>query len=168
MFRPGKWSKLPAWQLRTIYNRNWLLLVCCVRAVVGCTRHCLSFIGWRSWILILHNLAYENDWQCPYFLSPKSTVHSSTSTKFSTRIRLNLVHSRLSNLCEASPYTVRVHVKLNLVLEDPVTVWVLTVTATPGSSEDPYTVMLFDSHRILRAGGTAVTAHVLLKQPRAM
>ena len=27
----------------------------------------------------------------PYFLSPKSTVHSSTTAKFSTRIRLNLV-----------------------------------------------------------------------------
>ena len=96
------------------------MLCSCIQSIIeidsillcsGCVRLCSTLLRvlelyWLTKLdLILHNLAaiwlMKTIANVPYFLLPKSTVHSSTTNKFSTT-----KFSRLSNFCEASPYTV--------------------------------------------------------------
>ena len=92
----------------------------------------------------------------PYFLVPKSTVHSSTTTKFSTRIRLNLVGF------QTFARRARVHTaKLNFVWEDPVTVRVLTATGSSEARARVRTRWCFLT--VTGFSDKAVTAHILLK-----
>jgi hypothetical protein len=146
-------------RLAVAYNlwSNLSLMLCS-----GCVRVCSALfeLYWLTkpefWFYIIWLMKTIDN--VPYSLpKPKSTVYPSTTTKFSTRIRLNLVGFQTF----ARRARTLVTAKLNLLWEDPVTVRVLTVT---GSSEDSYTVMLFGRHRILREDGNCPRSATAVNQ----
>ena len=129
----------------------------------GCVRVCSTLfeLYWLTKLhLILHNLAaiwlMKTIANVPYFLSPKSTIHSSTTAKFSTRIRLNLVGFQTF----ARRARTRVHCKTKFSMRG----------SGDGQSPDRHRIFrgYVHGHAFLTVTGLSdkpVTAQVLLKQP---